>query len=356
MKISYKVTLENPIKSVLKATNDLSSSGSFIIKRGNKGISIAGSYVDEQVEVKAYSESFLGEDYSLNEKSQLQLGIEDYQTTDVMDVFNIFQKHIDSPEFEKIRNSLKLSRSLKIDKFVEKSSDVILVKIDSAGLIQKVNGYVKPFSNQIVLGETLAPTTILGYFLTSKPLKISTNNSLFISNNELLKLPYGFCKLKNTLSVKHTNNLISKGDYSEFYSAVSDNLSFSSYLLVDGVKSSVYKIQENEKILIETSEEYSELVFDYTTNNITLIYEVTPSSDPVPVLALVGKDVGLTSDGDRSVYDELLGADKEFLKKYVRKEYSIILKTKNNEYTIINPEVLRILTTTSEFEGKILKI
>ena len=356
MKITYSVRIVNPVKEVLKVTNDIGAAGDFTVKQGKKGFNITGSYVDEQVETKAYTSSYLGETYSLNEKSQLQLGIEDYTLTDISDIFSSLNTLITGSDFIKIRHGFKLTKDLKIDKFVEKSTDVFLIKINRDGLITGVNGKVKPFSNTIILTETLAKTDVLGYFLTSKPLKIDTDNSLFIPNEDLLKLPSGFCKISNNLAVKHVNGLEKKGEHLEFYSSVRDTLTFSSFVLVDGVKTSKYTIRENEKILIETYDAHASLDFKNIEDNITIIYEVDSQNTLIPTLALVGKDVDLEYSTDTTLYDTLKLADSEFLKKYIKKEYTITLKTTNNENTIINSDVLKVLTDTTDFEGKILKI
>lgn len=356
MKITYKVTLTNPVKDVLKVTNDLDATGNFVVNKGNHGFNITGSYIDEQVETKAYGSSFLGETYSLNEKSQLQLGLEDYVITDIVDVFESLNKNISSPEFSKVRKGLKLVVDLKIDKFVEKSSDVFVIQIARNGTVTKFNGKVKPFSNTLVPDATVDPTVILGYFLISKPLKIDTDNSLFIANEDILKLPVGFCKISNNLAYKHDNVLESKGSHLEFYSTRKDTLKFSSAVLVDGVRTLNYKIRENEKILIETLEDYLTLSFDNFIDNITLIYEVEEDNSLTPIIALVDKEIDLDFSTDTTMYDQLVLADKEFLKKYVTREYNVTLKTINNEHTIINSDVLKILTDTSDFEGKILKI
>ena len=356
MKITYKVTVTNPVKDVLKITNDLDATGEFKVARGKTGFNITGSYIDEQVETKAYGSSFLGETYSLNEKSKLQLGLEDYNLTDIVEIFESLNKSINSPEFLKIRKGLKLIIDSKIDKFVEKSSDVFLVKIDKNGLVSKLNGIIKPFSNTLVLNETVDSTFVLAYFLISKPLKIDTDESLYISNEDILKLPLGFCKISNNLAYKFDNSVISRGDYFEFSTNKKDMITLSSAVLIDGVRALKYKIRENEKILIETLEDYITLSFNNIVDNITLVYEVLPDNSLNPAFALVGKNVDLEYSSDTELYDQLKQADEEFLKKYVTREYKILLKTTNNEHTIINSDVLKVLTDTSDFEGKILKI
>lgn len=356
MKITYKVTITNPVKDVLKITNDLDATGDFTVSQGKHGFNIVGKYIDEQVETKAYGSSYLGETYSLNERAQLQLGLEDYTITDIVDIFETLGKNVSSPEFSKIRKGLKLVNSLKIDKFVEKSSDVFIVQIERNGTITRFDGQVKPFSNTVIANNTVDPTLVLGYFLISKPLKIDTDDSLFIANRDILKLPVGFCKISNNLAYKHDNLLESKGSYLEFYSNKKDNLKFTSAVLVDGVRTLNYTIRENEKILIETVEDYLTLSFDNIEDNITLIYEVESNNNLVPILALVGKDIELDFNEASTLYDQLRQADEEFLKRYVTREYNITLKTTNNEHTIINSDVLKVLTDTSDFEGKILKI
>lgn len=360
MKIKYKVTITNPNKDYMKVTDNLVGEGSFLVKQTPQGVVIQGSYLEDDVEIKAYNHSYLGEGYSLSEKNKLILDYEDYTLTDVTDIFGLFGTNISETPFLKIQKGFKLAKNVQdvyqIDRYVEKSTDVFLVKIDKLGLISRVQGSVTPFSNKVKLDVALASGDILGYFLVSKPLKIDTDSYLFIPNEDLLKLPTGFCRIDNKVVTKNATELIKKNGYLEFSSIIKTQLKFSSFIKLDGVKLTQYSMRENEKVLLEVSEDVSPFSLKNTANNITLIYQITTENTLKPVLALVDKDVDLEYTADDSLYLELKQADPEFHKRYLIKEYSVSLATTHNEYSIINSDVLHKLTNTTEFQGKILKL
>lgn len=360
MRIKYKVLLTNPTKDLLVVTDELDTMGSFEVSRNTHGVIIKGSYFDDNVEVKAYNSSFLGETYNLTETDCLSLEQDPYVITDIVELFSVLNTQITDDAFIKVQKYFKLAMkkgdTFKIDRFVEKPSDVFLIKITKDGMVSKLEGFIAPFSNVVTLTGLIDATDIVGYFLVSKPLRLDTDDHMFISNLDLLKLPSGFCKLTNTVLSKQRSELLIKETHLEYTSDIKGKLKFSSYVMIDGVRSLQYTIQENEKIVIDVCEDTSPFSSTNMQNNITLIYQATPDQELIPYLAVVGKEIGLESTTTDEQYLQLLTAAPEFLKSFFIKEYAIRLETIQNEYSINQPDVLDTLMTTSVFEGKILKI
>lgn len=361
MQIKYTVKLTNPIKNFLKVQESFKRDGAFDITKKTGGLLIEGSFTDGHSTTVAYNYSHIGEDYLLTETDTLSLRTDGYKQADISDLFSTVGTSISEAPFLKVRNFFKLAKrvstdSFKIDHYVEKSSDVFLVKINNTGLLSKLKGHVPPLSNTIQLSEQLEASDVIGYFLVSKPLKLTTNDYLYVSNTDLLKIPTGFCTIANKVLAKNSTSFYSENGVTSFSSQVPDDLAFSSPVLVDGVKVSRYSIKEYEKLLLAVSNDFEPLSFGNILDNITLIYEVLPDNSVSPYLAIVDKDVDVTATEDATPLLELQNADSEFLKKFVMKEYATKLTTTYNEYKLLNSDVLLQLTTTNEFEGKIIKL
>lgn len=361
MQIKYTVQITNPIKDFLKVQKSFKRDGNFNITKKTHGLLIEGSLTDDSSTVVAYNYSHIGDDYLLTETDSLSLKNDYYKQTDVIELFNIVGTNISDAPFLKVQNSFKLAKRLpndhfKIDQYVEKSSDVFLIRIDSTGVISKLKGLVLPLSNTIQLSETIEASDVIGYFLVSKPLKLNTNDYLYVSNADLLKIPTGFCTITNKVLAKNTTSFYSENGYTTFSSQIDDNLIFSSPVLVDGVKVKQYPVKEYEKLLLTVANDFEPLSFGNISNNITLVYKVLPDNTVEPYIAIVDKDLDILFEEDNSLLLELQNADSEFLKKFVMKEYAIKLTTTYNEYNLLNSSVLSQLADTNEFEGKIIKL
>lgn len=363
MKLNYKVRLENPVKNALRVEDTLVKTGAVGVTVKSTGI-LVNAVVDNQgIVTKAHNYSYLGEDYSLNNNSQITMSTLDYYIVDVVSIFETIGKTTDSVEFKTIQpfihSVVKSDDSkLKLSVYVEKETDVFVLKISNSGLISRLNYTIPSFSNTIILdqSETLTESDTLVYLLTNKPLKLDLDDYLFIPKQDVLKLPHGFCTLTNQVFSKNTVELSTEKTYSTLFSTVDTKLTFSSSLLVDTVLRQSYKIRANEKVILQTSQGFSKLSLNNLADNVTLIYEVMDDSSVQPYLAVVGKDIELEYNSNiTNLLDELLQADEEFLKKYLFVEYKILISTPYNQHSIFDSTVLDKLQNTDEFLGRILK-
>ena len=362
MQINYRIKLKNPIVTNLNVSASYIQTGEFTVEKKSTGILIKGSVTKNNDIVKAYNHSYLGEDYSLTENDSLNLKTTDYLIADIEEVFDALSTTVDSEEFRKIqpylRKVVKTVGSYKVDVYVEKSTDVFILKVNKEGRVTGFKGFVQPFSNTVKVDaseEILASDTLL-YILTSKPLKLHTDDYMFIPLDDLVRCPQGFCTITNQVYHKSSNSFETFEGYSTLASIEETPLMFTTETLVDGVKLSKTSLKAKEKVVIQPSEGYSKLTLNNLEDNITLIYEVTPENNLQPYLAVVGKDLDLEYNSNiNERLDSLKQADSEFHKKYLCKEYKTLVSTKHNQYSIFNSDVLELLLNTNEFLGCILK-
>lgn len=353
MKIEYSVIIKNPIRDSLLVTSDYETEGDFEVYKKENGTLIEGSYSKDGGVFPAFNYGISGESYYITSKKSMSLEESDINFADIEDIFNVIGNNINGAIFKKIQKYFRIVKNDRLERVVEKPSDVFLIKIDKKGFIDAVDADVVPLSNIVKMNESLRPSEIVGYFLVNKPLKVDVVGSYFITSKDLLKLPVGFCALESGLTTNIDSHFLTTPEYSVLTSDIDGVLECSSWLKIDGVYSKNYKIRDKEKVVIETIDDVSPFTLENIQSNTTLVYELAEDNSIVDFLCISNKTLGRVSEEAIKLFDSLKKADSEFLKRYVIRELNINIRLGKSINQVINTSIEKHL---KDFKGSYIKI
>jgi hypothetical protein len=213
---------------------------------------------------------------------------------------------------------------------------------------------------------------VFAYFLVGKPLQVGSGNELHIPVSDLVKLPEGFCTLKNKLATKNTTSITTTEDGLIIQTYVPDVLTFSQPVAVDGSASYLkYRTTYKEYVVVNPCSTYQTLdkIIPFANlnrlhNNLTMIYELKEDNTLVEYLCIVTDTTeSLISDLDVTYSEDgwttFLTANKEFKKRYVYKQYftTVNIQSTQQEFLIENNEILLdLINNINKFSDKIIKL
>lgn len=365
--IKYNVTLTNPIKEQLKATDTKSVKSNLSINRTSKGINIRGKY-DNTTYVSEASDYFsLGSKYRLIDANKMTTTEKMYKIEDVVEVLKLDKTNYRDIPIS-LRSRLNKVTPLKdnlnlLGDILENSDDIVLFEVNSQGILNKINVEIKNNTN-IFYYDT---KNLLVYFMVNKALKLDPLNnkkeiSLHISNKELISLPEGFCTLTtNTLKRKEILYQLDTNLYL-LNSKQQDDFTSNFPIYVDGVLTNNFQTSLNEQILLSLN---TNVVFLNTVDlelddNITAIYLLNNEGKTEPYLLYCDSktisDLGIDPiTPNFKIRQSTLSSSEENKKRYIVKQYKIKLKSNNSLLEIIDNDFYTSLKYNAmQFNKKVI--
>lgn len=353
MKIKYNITLKNPSEEYFNISDSYESEGSISMERKEAGYLFKGNLQSNSNYFEIHSNSYLGTRLSpSNFKEDLVLNIEKNNTSlDVVQLFDLIGKNILSDDFKKLSPFLKSTNKLtdnryKISDYVEQASDIFVIGITEKGVVTKPEYKIEKYS---CIFETTEEEYLVFYFKINRALSLETDNSVFVSDNELSKMSSGFKKIITKSYLENKSDIyLSEHGYIVESNEELDIVS-NIELLFDNIESDRYNIEPYEKVLLDFKS-FNEIKDNIFKDNIVLIYKLMEDFQAVPKFAISDITEEAVESEEVSIF---LKSNEEFKKKYIAKIYKAILKVGEEIHQIENTSILSLLST--EFKGKIYK-
>ena len=334
--IRYKVGLYNPVSSHMKPTESYNEYSTIRVSEVDSGIVVEGYYRRNKEVTVATDHSFLGEDFYLKtdegNRTTLEPGEQNY--LDVLSVFDLNNK-----KYSEIPNNLKthMNRAkevkegyLKVNHILADKGDAIFFEVHPDSTLKLLKFEFEGASNLI---KAKSPHIVI-YFVVNKTLRISMGKPMHVLTKDLETIPNGFCKLSNELVLSNNTN-IEKIETNRYVlrGKKSSTLSCKFPIKFDNIKTKSYVTTPSETVLLDVDREFNTFLDQIEPDfedNLTAIYEVTEIGELKPYLLI--DTLGILSATDsmklhKRFYKrlELLSSDDEFKKKYMVRQYKIII-------------------------------
>lgn len=334
--IRYKVGLYNPVSSRMKPTESYNEYSTIRVSEVDSGIVVEGYYRRNKEVTVATDHSFLGEDFYLKtdegNRTTLEPGEQNY--LDVLSVFDLNNK-----KYSEIPNKLKahINRAkevkegyLKVNHILADKGDAIFFEVLPDSTLKLLKFEFEGASNLI---KAKSPHIVI-YFVVNKTLRISMGKPMHVLTKELETIPNGFCKLSNELVLSNNTN-IEKIETNRYVlrGKKSSILSCKFPIKFDNIKTKSYVTTPSETVLLDVDSEFNTFLDQIEPDfedNLTAVYEVIEDGELKPYLLI--DTLGILSATDsmklhKRFYKrlELLSSDDEFKKKYMVRQYKIII-------------------------------
>lgn len=376
IKLRYNIEITNPSTEHLYPTNDVVNKSTLNVTVNSSGLSISGRYFKNGKWLNAASQMPIGSDYYVNNKEELVLQSNDEDILDVEKVFTVKDKksfEIDPIILNHI-NLLEKDKDsyYKLNHVIQRREDIVLFKIESDSTFRLIDCNFSGPSHLVEINVGLQPAEVFAYFLVGKPLQVGSGNELHIPINDLVKLPEGFCTLKNKLATKNTTSITTTENGLIIQTYVPDVLTFSQPVAIDGSASYLrYRTTYKEYVVVNPYSTYETLdkIIPFANlnrldNNLTMIYELKDDNTLAEHLCIITDSTeSLISELDITYSEDdwtaFLTSNKEFKKKYVYKQYftTVNIQSTQQEFLIENNEILLdLINNINKFSDKIIKL
>lgn len=366
--LKYIVKLINPSLDNLFITDDIKNKSSLTATVNSTGLTITGDYYKNDKYYKASSQLALGEEYSVNTGEDLSLGVTAESYLDVEQVLQCHGKksYECDPTILSHMNILSFENNdiYKMNHVIQSREDIVLFKLQADGSFKIVDCIFNGPSHLLQLIEPIQPIESFVYFIVGKSLQVGLGNALHIPTKDLIRLPEGFCTIKNRLVTKNNIKFLTNETTTLLQTDNPENVVFSYPLNVDGLELLSYKTHARETIMLSPSQAVLSLehLVKYT-GNLTVIYKLTTTGDKKPALCLLDETLENLLNGHVIEYNDnedalsLLSIQTEFKKNYVYEQYLIEVDVNANKYFIENRQILTdLLNNIKKFSNKIVKI
>lgn len=366
--LKYIVKLINPSLDNLFITDDIKNKSSLKARVNNTGLTITGDYHKNEKYYKASSQLALGDEYSINTGDDLSLGepIDNY-----LDVESVLQCHGKksyecNPTILAHMNILSFENNdiYKMNHVIQSREDIVVFKLLVDGSFKIIDCIFNGPSHLLQIIEPSETYESFVYFVVGRYLQVGLGNDLHIPKKDLIRLPEGFCTIKNRLVTKNNVKFLTNETTTLLQTDKPENLVFSYPLNVDGLELLSYKTHARETVMLAPSQAVLSLehLLKYT-GNLTVIYKITTTGDKTPALCLIDPSLEKLLNGYTVRYNDnedalsLLSIQTEFKKNYVYEQYIIEIDVNANKYFIENRQILTdLLNNIKKFSNKIVKI
>lgn len=366
--LKYIVKLINPSLDNLFITDDIKNKSNLKAVVNKAGLTITGDYYKNEKYYKASSQLAIGEEYSVSTGEDLSLSSPTASYLDVESVLSCNGKksyecdptvlaHMDVLSFE--NNDV-----YKMNHVIQSREDIVLFKLQADGSFKIIDCIFNGPSHVLQIIEPTLPNENFVYFVVGKVLQVGLGNALHVPKGDLLRLPEGFCTIKNRLVSKNNIKFLTNETHTILQTDKPENLTFSYPVDVDGMELMSYKTHARETVMLAPSQAVLSLehLVKYT-GNLTVIYKLIETGDKKPALCLIDESLeSLLGNMDITYNDNedalsLLTIQTEFKKQYVYEQYLVEIDVNTNKYFIENRQILTdLLNNIKKFSNKIVKI
>lgn len=345
--ISYTVVLENPIKDRIKLENNVQQNSTLYAYVNKTGLIVDGTYTKGTKKRVAASQASIG-----NTKQYLKS--DGYISTNmslsfpkVEDVFKeVGKKFSDiSNNVKSFINTLKhvKDKTYALDICALTKSDFVVLKIDKEGNTSLVEFTTNPPSYYLQINDDIDIESYYVYIQLCKSAELGDYNYLHIPLNKLINYS-GFLTIEHNTPSTSKHTLVNK-DKGYLLTTSNSVLTFSPPIILDGVLTNTYEIDNKETVKLSFINDLSMLIPDVKyEDNVTLIYKITPTGrrNPKVMVVSTSRDKGYTTDSKaEELFNKLKQSNSEDLKSYVYEQAYTELMINDAKHFLDNKEVLK---------------